>query len=212
MAGVRTAGIVVDAPGPRPAYPRFRGIRPATDSQTRARKEPARGKDLPRKQARIEGVVVLKSPSCPAFRPARDARGPVLATALASGDGDASAQGTLDARYQVTLGGVSFGRGAWHVNVSDDQFTSAVSGTTTGVMRMFSTGRGTSASRGSVANGGVLNASSYSSSIATTQKYDEVRMQLNSGTVKDTWRSRRTVRTRSGFRFRTRTGAACSIR
>jgi hypothetical protein len=52
-------------------------------------------------------------------------------------------------------------------------------------MRMFSTGRGTSASRGSVANGGTLNASSYSSSIATTQKYDEVRMQLSSGTVKD---------------------------
>ena len=50
---------------------------------------------------------------------------------------------------------------------------------------MLSTGRGTSASRGSVASGGALNASSYSSSIATTQKYDEVRMQLSSGTVKD---------------------------
>jgi uncharacterized protein DUF3108 len=109
----------------------------------------------------------------------------VLATALASGDGDAWAQGTLDARYQVTLGGVSFGRGAWHINVSDGQFTSAVSGTTTGIMRMFSTGRGTSASRGAVVAGGALNASSYSSSIATTKKYDEVRMQLSSGTVKD---------------------------
>ena len=61
----------------------------------------------------------------------------VLVMALASCDGDAAAQGSLDARYQVTLGGVSFGRGAWHINVSDDQFTSAVSGTTTGVMRMF---------------------------------------------------------------------------
>ncbi len=61
--------------------------------------------------------------------------GAVLVTALASGNGDAAAQGSLDARYQVTLGGVSFGRGAWQVNVSDGQFTSAVSGTTTGVMR-----------------------------------------------------------------------------
>ena len=85
----------------------------------------------------------------------------------------------------MTLGGVSFGRGAWHINVSDGQFTSAVSGTTTGIMRMFSTGRGTSASRGAVDAGGALNASSYSSSIATTKKYDEVRMQLSSGTVKD---------------------------
>ena len=107
----------------------------------------------------------------------------LLVAALGSGT-SAFAQGTLDARYEVTLGGVSFGRGAWHIDVRDDQFTSAVSGTTTGIMRMFSTGRGTSASRGAVVTGGALNASSYSSSIATTQKYDEVRMQLASGTVK----------------------------
>jgi hypothetical protein len=111
--------------------------------------------------------------------------GTAALSALAFGDGAALAQGTLDARYEVTLGGMPFGRGSWHINVSDDQFTSAVSGTTSGFMRMFSTGRGTSASRGSVMNGGTLNASSYSSSIATTQKYDEVRMQLSSGTVKD---------------------------
>jgi Protein of unknown function (DUF3108) len=111
--------------------------------------------------------------------------GTAALSALALGDGAALAQGTLDARYEVTLGGVAFGRGAWHINVSDDQFTSAVSGTTTGLLSMFSTGRGTSASRGAVARGGALNASSYSSSIATTQKYDEVRMQLASGTVKD---------------------------
>jgi hypothetical protein len=111
--------------------------------------------------------------------------GTAALSALALGDGAALAQGTLDARYEVTLGGVSFGRGAWHINVSDDQFTSAVSGNTTGILSMFSTGRGTSASRGAVARGGALNASSYSSSIATTQKYDEVRMQLSSGTVKD---------------------------
>ena len=107
-----------------------------------------------------------------------------LVTALACGGSPAWAQGRLDARYEVTLGGVSFGRGVWQIQVSDDQFTSAVSGTTTGVMRLFSTGRGTSASRGSVA-AGALHASSYSSSIATDKKYDEVRMQLNSGTVKD---------------------------
>ena len=116
--------------------------------------------------ARNEGVVVLKSQ-----RPVQRLvlASAVLVAALASGDGDAFAQGVLDARYQVTLGGVSFGRGAWHINVSDDQFTAAVSGTTTGIMRMFSTGRGTSASRGSVVAGGALSASSYSSSIATTR-------------------------------------------
>jgi hypothetical protein len=132
--------------------------------------------------ARNEGGVVLKS-GHPVQRVVLASA--VLVTALAAGDSAAFAQGSLDARYQVTLGGVSFGRGAWQINVSDGQFTSAVSGTTTGIMRMFSTGRGTSASRGSVVAGGALSASSYSSSIATTQKYDEVRMQLSSGTVKD---------------------------
>ena len=110
--------------------------------------------------------------------------GATFAAALIPGSG-AIAQGTLDARYEVTLGGVTFGRGAWHVTVNDGQFTSAVSGATTGLLQMLSSGRGTSASRGSVATGGALNASSYSSSIVTTQKQDEVRMQLSSGTVKD---------------------------
>jgi hypothetical protein len=96
----------------------------------------------------------------------------------------AVAQGTLDAQYQITLGGVSFGKGAWRIQVTDDQFTSSVSGSTTGVMRLFTTGRGASASRGSVA-GGALHASSYSSSIATDKKYDEVRMQMSGGSVKD---------------------------
>ena len=109
----------------------------------------------------------------------------LVAGTVLGGTQIAVAQGRLDAHYQVTLGGVAFGRGAWQINVTGDQFTSALSGTTSGLMRLFATGRGASASRGSVAANGQLNASSYSSSIATDRRYDEVRMQLNSGTVKD---------------------------
>jgi hypothetical protein len=107
-----------------------------------------------------------------------------LAAALAGSTCDiALAQGKLDARYQVTLGGVAFGRGGWQINVTNDQFSTAVTGTTTGLLRLFNTGRGASASRGSVA-GGQLSATSYSSSIATDRRYDEVRMQMSAGTVK----------------------------
>lgn len=98
--------------------------------------------------------------------------------------GTAAAQGRLDARYNVTLGGVAFASGAWQINVGDHQFTAAVSGNTTGMLRLFTTGHGTSASRGSV-SAGQLHASSYSSSIATDQKYDEVRMMLNAAGVKE---------------------------
>jgi hypothetical protein len=107
-----------------------------------------------------------------------------VAALVEGGTHSAQAQGRLDARYHVTLGGLSFGKGAWQLNVTDDQFTSAVSGTTSGLLRLLSTGRGASASRGSVSRG-VLHASSYSSSISTSSKYDEVRMSLNSGTVKE---------------------------
>jgi hypothetical protein len=108
----------------------------------------------------------------------------VALLAAASAGDPASAQGRLDARYHVSLGGVAFGRGTWHINVSDNQFNATVSGTTSGVLRWFTTGQGASASRGSV-TGGQLHASSYSSSISTDKKYDEVRMLLNAGTVRE---------------------------
>ena len=107
------------------------------------------------------------------------------ALVAAPGSDAAFAGGRLDARYTVTLGGVSFGKGAWLVDIGEDRFTSAVSGATAGVMRLIASGKGSSAARGSVSNSGQLNPVTYSSSIATNKKYDEVRMVLQAGTVKD---------------------------
>ena len=90
----------------------------------------------------MQGVVILKSPGLlKSPGPVRRAllAGAAVWSMLVLGDGAALAQGSLDARYDVTLGGMPFGRGSWHINVTDDQFTSAVSGTTSGFMRMFST-------------------------------------------------------------------------
>src|SRR5262245_16464768 len=92
------------------------------------------------------------------------------------------AQGKLDARYTVTLGGLPVGRGAWVIDIADDHFTATASGATAGVMRMFASGQGQSAARGAV-SGGQLVPSIYTSSISTDQKYDEVRMLLSAGTV-----------------------------
>jgi len=101
-----------------------------------------------------------------------------------AGAGLAYAQGKLEARYNATLGGVPLGRGAWVIDVREDQFTAAVSGATAGVLRVFASGQGTSAARGTV-SGGQPVASTYASSITTDKKYDEVRMVLNAGTVKE---------------------------
>jgi hypothetical protein len=100
------------------------------------------------------------------------------------GAGGAHAQGKLEARYSVTLGGVSFGQGSWTIDVGADQYTAAVSGTTVGLVRIFASGQGSSAVRGTVSNGQPT-VSSYASSIQTDKKYDEVRMVLSAGAVKD---------------------------
>ena len=40
----------------------------------------------------------------------------------------ALAQGRLDARYEATLAGIPVGKGAWTIDISDDQFSAAASG------------------------------------------------------------------------------------
>jgi hypothetical protein len=107
----------------------------------------------------------------------------VLVVATVGAGGIALADGgRLDARYRATLAGVALGKGAWLLDVREGQFTSAVSGAIAGALRLIASGRGSSASRGTVADGQPM-ASSYSSTIETDRKYDEVRMALNAGTV-----------------------------
>jgi Protein of unknown function (DUF3108) len=98
--------------------------------------------------------------------------------------GDARAQGKLEARYSVTLAGVPFGQGSWTIDVGPDQYTAAVSGNTVGLVRIFASGQGSSAVRGTISNGQPI-VSSYASSIQTDKKYDEVRMLLSAGSVKE---------------------------
>jgi hypothetical protein len=96
----------------------------------------------------------------------------------------AYAQGKLDARYTATLAGIPIGKGAWVIDIADDQFTAAASGMTTGLLRVFSSGQGTGASRGAIANGQLI-AASYGASLTADKKSEEVRMSLNAGTVKE---------------------------
>jgi hypothetical protein len=108
----------------------------------------------------------------------------LAATVADAQQGRGFAQGKLDARYTVTLGGLQVGRGAWVIDIADDHFTASASGATSGLMRVFASGQGQSVSRGTI-SGGQLVPSTYTSSITTDQKYDEVRMTLSSGTVRE---------------------------
>jgi hypothetical protein len=107
-----------------------------------------------------------------------------LALTVADAQRGGFAQGKLDARYTVTLAGLPIGHGAWVIDIGDDHFTASASGATAGLMRVFASGQGQSAARGSV-SGGQLIPSSYASRIVTDDKSDEVRMVISSGTVKE---------------------------
>ena len=110
----------------------------------------------------------------------------VAAAALLVGalDGRARAETRLDARYTATLAGVPVGRGVWQIDIADDQYTAIASGKTSGLLAVFSSGRGTAASRGSM-KGGIPQAASFASNTISGKKTDEVRMVLSGGVVKD---------------------------
>lgn len=96
----------------------------------------------------------------------------------------AHAQGKLDARYVAKVAGIPIGKGAWVVEINEDQFVAAATGGTSGLLRVVATGEGRSSSRGKVANGQLIPAS-FASTIISGKKVDQVRIALNSGTVKD---------------------------
>jgi hypothetical protein len=94
------------------------------------------------------------------------------------------ADGRLDARYSVTLAGLPVGYGAWTIDVAGDHLTASANGATSGIMRIFASGRGQSTVRARLSADKLVSAT-YESSIHTDKKYDEIRMLISAGNVKD---------------------------
>jgi hypothetical protein len=108
-----------------------------------------------------------------------------LVAALAGpGGGTARAQGRLDASYVVTLAGVPIGKGGWSIDIADDQYSATASGATSGLLRVFASGQGTSVVRGTISNGQPI-PSSYASKIIADKHMDDVRISFAGGAVKD---------------------------
>ena len=96
----------------------------------------------------------------------------------------ASAQGKLDAQYSVTLAGIPIGKGDWVIDIADTQYTATANGRTTGLLRAFSSGEGTSAAHGTM-QGGKLMSSIFSSVVTAGKKKDETRLTTANGNIKD---------------------------
>jgi uncharacterized protein DUF3108 len=97
----------------------------------------------------------------------------------------AAAQGRLEAEYTASLAGIPIGTGNWVIDISDNEFTAAASGGTTGIIRLFVGGRGTSAAQGTVSGGQPLPASYAATIISDKKVNDDVRMAFAGGNVKD---------------------------
>jgi hypothetical protein len=110
----------------------------------------------------------------------------MLAAALAAAAPAAvRAQGKLDARYAATLAGIPIGKGSWVIDITDTHYMAAASGATTGLVRVFTGGQGTSAAHGTLHAGQPVSWV-YASTVVTSKKTDEVQLTVNNGDVQDT--------------------------
>jgi hypothetical protein len=112
----------------------------------------------------------------------------LVAATMTAGAGDAShaaaARGRLEAEYTASIAGIPIGRGNWIIEFSDDQYTAAASGTTTGLLRFFTGARGTASAHGTAAGGQPV-PTSYGATIVYDRRVDDVRMALTGGNVTD---------------------------
>jgi len=84
----------------------------------------------------------------------------------------------------ATLAGLPIGKGNLLVEIGDTHYTASATGVTTGLIRVFTGGEGSSTARG-VINAGKLMSALYAATIKTRHKTDEVRLVVANGNVKE---------------------------
>ncbi|CCD90366.1 conserved exported hypothetical protein [Bradyrhizobium sp. ORS 375] len=97
---------------------------------------------------------------------------------------NAHAQARLDAQYEASLAGIPVGKGTWAIEIGDDQYGASAQGGTAGLLKSFSQGSGNGSVQGRVVNGALV-AQSYQASTTTGKKSEQIRINLQNGTVRD---------------------------
>lgn len=94
------------------------------------------------------------------------------------------AQSRLEAQYEATLVGIVVGKGTWTIEINDDQYTAAVQGGTTGLLKSFAQGYGTSFAQGRVVNGALVPVG-YNATTTTSKKTEAIHIALQNGNVRE---------------------------
>lgn len=127
--------------------------------------------------------VLAKKRPCNAATVAIAAGCALAAFASDAASRGAAAQVRLQAQYIASVGGIPIGRGAWIVDIAEDQYTAAATGATTGILTFFTSAKGSSVARGSFNGGGLPVATSYIATVDYNRRVDDVRMALAGGNV-----------------------------
>jgi len=110
----------------------------------------------------------------------------VTAAVAADAGHGVAAQSRLEAEYVASLSGIPIGHGSWVIDIAEDHYTAAASGSTTGIMRVFTSAHGTGASRGVFSGSGQPSPQSYAATINyDSSKIDNVRMAITGGNVRE---------------------------
>jgi hypothetical protein len=95
---------------------------------------------------------------------------------------ESGALGRFEARYAVSIAGVTIGKGAWLTAVDGDHYTTSATGEIAGILRAFGSAHGSAAAAGSVQNGQLI-PSSYAGHLVSDDGDEQVRMSLDAGVV-----------------------------
>lgn len=96
----------------------------------------------------------------------------------------AHADGRLEARYRMSLGGLELGRAALLIEVDDTSYIASGSGRLTGVVQAVSSGKGTAGARGAVRSG-ELAPRSFAMEAVSDKKTESIRLVMNGAGVTD---------------------------
>ncbi len=97
----------------------------------------------------------------------------------------ALAQTRLEAHYSATIAGIPIGTGSWVIDITDTQYSAAVNGQTSGLLRAFTGGQGNATVRGTL-NGGRTLSSIYTATInGRSKRLDSIRIAISNGNVKE---------------------------
>lgn len=101
-----------------------------------------------------------------------------------AGLGHVYSQAKLDAVYTATLLGLPIGHGTWTLEIADNRFSAAASGSAAGLMRLFANGHGTANAQGIVASQQPI-ASNFTLNLNAGHSSDQIKIVFAGGKARE---------------------------